>query len=145
MNEQTRKEELTDSQTKHFTLYILRLIENKYYVGLTTRTDPRIRINEHFSGKFNAAKWTKKYKPLETLAIRSLGDITQAAAEQIENAETLEWMKMHGYQNVRGGDHTYSGKYVKIGSRFWPGFVFETIVGLWFVILVIILLMIKTL
>ena len=66
MNDQTQNEELANSQTKHFSLYVLKLIEGKYYVGLTTRADPHTRINEHYSGKFYAAKWTKKYTPLET-------------------------------------------------------------------------------
>jgi predicted GIY-YIG superfamily endonuclease len=115
---QTVKFKKTDLGTKHYSLYVLKLVQNKYYVGITTMADPYKRIAQHETGYFSA-QWTKKFKPLETLEIISLGNITREEAERIENAKTLEYMKQFGYQNVRGGSLSYSGKYVKVGDRYY--------------------------
>ena len=42
------------------TIYVLKLQENKYYVGKTT--NPTYRLDDHFSEGGSA--WTKKYKPI---------------------------------------------------------------------------------
>ena len=42
------------------TIYILKLNNNKYYVGKTNRT-VNDRYQEHLDG--NGSIWTKKYKP----------------------------------------------------------------------------------
>ena len=106
------------THTKHFSLYTLRLEQNKYYVGITTMTDPYKRIAQHENG-FYGARWTKKYKPVETIEIRDLGNITQVEAEDYENRQTLEYMQKYGHQNVIGGKFNFSGRYFKLGSRYF--------------------------
>ncbi len=39
-------------------IYVLKLENNKYYIGKTD--NPEIRLNSHFN--FNGSEWTKKYK-----------------------------------------------------------------------------------
>jgi len=103
---------------KHYWLYILKLESDKYYVGITARANPQTRINQHISG-FYGAKWTKRYKYISTVEVRDLGVITLLAAEREEKRVTIEYMDRFGYQNVRGADLSYSGKYVKRFNRFF--------------------------
>lgn len=109
----------TDEQKeiKHYWLYVLRLVNDKYYVGSTSKADPQQRIKEHMNG-FYSAQWVKKYKPVDTAEIIDLGHVTKAEAEHLELQRTLQYMKKYGYQNVRGGKLNYSGKYLKIGSHY---------------------------
>jgi predicted GIY-YIG superfamily endonuclease len=111
---------------KHYHLYILKLVDQKYYVGITSMTNPNKRIAQHQTGYFSS-QWTKKYKPIETLEIRSLGNITFAEAQHLENVQTLEFMKQYGYQDVRGGKFNYSGKYYKVGDRYFRDQDFKTL------------------
>ena len=104
--------------SKHYWLYILKLESDTYYVGLTARVDPQTRINQHISG-FYGAKWTKRYKYVDTIEIRDLGVVSQQIAEHEEKATTIEYMDKFGYQNVRGADLSYSGKYVKRFNRYF--------------------------
>lgn len=99
---------------KRWNLYVLRLVNNKYYVGITTKT-PEERMQEHLSSP-SAARWCQRYKPLEVIEKQPLGLLTQAEAEAIENKKTREVMRAYGYNNVRGGDLSYWGDYVQ---RFW--------------------------
>ncbi|HEX5456459.1 MAG TPA: GIY-YIG nuclease family protein [Candidatus Saccharimonadales bacterium] len=105
-------------EMKHFWLYVLRLEQGKYYIGITSRKNPEQRIEEHMRG-FYSAQWVKRYKPIEPLEIISLGLLTTSEAEQLELKRTLQYMKKYGYQNVRGAKLNYSGRYIKIGYRFW--------------------------
>jgi len=45
------------------TIYILKLEDNKYYVGKTKNINNRIL--DHFTN--NGSEWTKKYKPIEII------------------------------------------------------------------------------
>jgi predicted GIY-YIG superfamily endonuclease len=143
-NKAKEKLESVDVKIKHFWLYILKLEEDKYYIGITSLSNPNKRIDQHRVGYFSA-QWTKKYKPVKTIDIRDLGYVSLTEAKLVEDKLTMEYMKNYGLQNVRGGDYTYSGKYVKIGSTFWPDYIFDSIVGLLFVLIILILLIIKTL
>lgn len=111
-----------DSETniedvRHYWLYALRLEDDKYYVGITTKADPNSRIKMH--GGFYGAKWTQKHKPIETLETRDLGTISEVEAARQEQELTLAYMKQYGYKNVRGGTLSYSGKYTKLGNRYF--------------------------
>lgn len=88
----------------HWTLYILKLQDNKYYVGITTKT-PQIRMQEHVNG-VRVAYWTAKHKPVEIILEEDLGRVSKAHAEKYENKVTRDLMKQHGINNVRGGDLT---------------------------------------
>lgn len=77
-------------------IYVLRLIDNKFYVGMTTRN--LTRIWEHIEGE--GAKWTKKYPPVKGNEVQYMED---GLFPIDENRITLETMREHGYENVRGG------------------------------------------
>jgi hypothetical protein len=74
-------------------LYILKLENNKYYVGKSD--DPETRINQHMNG--NGSEWTKKYKPVDIVELVENDD------EYDEDKYTLKYMEKYGINNVRGG------------------------------------------
>ena len=100
--------------TKHYWLYALRLEQGKYYIGITSRKDPRQRIKEHMNG-FYSAQWAKRYRPLEVHEILDIGDLTEPEAKRVESKRTIQYMKKYGLQSARGGKFNYSGKYVSLG------------------------------
>ena len=74
-------------------IYVLKLNQDKYYVGKSNNIN--IRLDNHFSS--SGSEWTKKYKPVEIV-------------EKIENCDdfdedkyTLKYMNIYGIENVRGG------------------------------------------
>ena len=74
-------------------IYILELSENKYYVGKTKT--PNIRLSDHMIGK--GSEWTKHYKPINVLSInKMINDFD-------EDMYTLQLMREHGVDNIRGG------------------------------------------
>lgn len=77
-------------------LYILKLSDNKYYIGKTN--DVPQRVQQHFLGK--GSKWTSQHKPIKL----------ERTIENIDEFDEDKWvkiyMKKHGIDNVRGG--TYS-------------------------------------
>jgi predicted GIY-YIG superfamily endonuclease len=79
-------------------LYILKLKDDKYYIGITLNLNQRLA--QHFSGE--GSQFTKKYKPLEVLKVIYNNDIN----EEYENNLTLEYMEKYGWENVRGGYYT---------------------------------------
>jgi len=78
------------------TIYILRLCNNKYYVGKTTSNVNKV-YSDHLSNC--ESKWTYKYKPLSIL------DSFQSNAMYIEDTVTLQYMNIYGIENVRGGSY----------------------------------------
>ena len=78
------------------TIYILRLSNNKYYVGKTTNDIDKIYW-EHLT--YAKSKWTEKYKPLSIL------DSFQSNAMFIEDTVTIQYMNIYGIENVRGGSY----------------------------------------
>lgn len=72
-------------------LYVLQLCEGKYYIGESSNIPERVK--DHFAGR--GAAWTSKYPPVRLL--RTLyGN---------EDTITLEYMRIHGIENVRGGSY----------------------------------------
>jgi predicted GIY-YIG superfamily endonuclease len=74
-------------------IYVLKLEQNKYYIGKSNNID--VRLNDHFNSF--GSEWTKKYKPISIL-------------EKIDNCDnydedkyTLKYMNKYGVNNVRGG------------------------------------------
>jgi hypothetical protein len=74
-------------------IYVLELSENKYYVGKTR--NPHIRISDHLVGK--GSEWTKTFKPI------TIQSINQMVNDFDEDMYTLQLMREHGIDNVRGG------------------------------------------
>ena len=79
-------------------IYVLRLEQNKFYVGMSKRNIERIW--EHIEGK--GAAWTKKYPPCEGHEILYF---EEGLNPSDENRKTIEMMKQFGIHNVRGGDY----------------------------------------
>lgn len=94
----------------HWHLYILKLQDGKYYVGITSKT-PDIRMREHLNG-VRVAYWTAKHRPTEIIHTEDLGNITRRQAEKRENKMVRACMKERGINNVRGGDLTSTEEYI---------------------------------
>ncbi len=76
-------------------IYVLKLENNKYYIGKTD--NPNIRLNAHF--KCNGSEWTKKYNPLEII------EIIPDCDKYDEDKYTKIYMDKYGIDNVRGGSY----------------------------------------
>ena len=74
-------------------IYVLLLVNNKYYVGKTK--NPEFRISSHF--RSDGSEWTKKYKPKKLLKMYKNCDSYD------EDKITLKYMSKYGIENVRGG------------------------------------------
>lgn len=76
-------------------IYVLELVDSKYYVGKTNNIN--VRFKQHFTGR--GAYWTKKYKPVRIL------ETTEMKSSFDEDNKVKEYMKLHGVNNVRGGSY----------------------------------------
>jgi predicted GIY-YIG superfamily endonuclease len=123
---------------KRYWLYILKLEQGKYYVGVTSRSVSK-RVSEHQYG-FMGAKWTRRYKPIQIIDKRDLGVTTYDRAEQYETRVTTRYMKKYGINNVRGGLLTDEGNYVQRFSYLFKTEVYQNIVGVIVMMLVILAL-----
>lgn len=77
-------------------IYVLKLENDKYYVGKTN--NPIFRVNEHFNS--NGCNWTKKYKPLEVI------EFIPDCDDYDEDKYTKIYMDKFGIDNVRGASYT---------------------------------------
>ena len=75
------------------TIYGLRLVSGKFYVGMTQNKFDR--IDAHRRG-FGAA-WTRKYPPVDYEFVRT------GMEKSDEDRLTIELMSKYGVDNVRGG------------------------------------------
>jgi len=76
-------------------IYILKLVNNKYYVGKSN--DVEKRFEQHING--NGSSWTKLHKPL------SIEKVIENANIFDEDNITKEYMSLYGIDNVRGGSY----------------------------------------
>ena len=72
-------------------VYVWELEEGKYYVGYSENLSTR--LENHITG--DGAIWTKKYKPVSIIEI-------VRGNKDVEKSKTLEYMKLKGFENVRG-------------------------------------------
>jgi hypothetical protein len=80
-----------------FFLYILKLTNNKYYIGKSrNKRTLENRLRNHFNR--GGAVWTKRHKPLEVIAIQNIID-----EKYMEDRKVFEYMNLYGIENVRGG------------------------------------------
>ena len=82
------------------TVYVLKCVQEKWYVGYTTETEQRIR--SHFTSK--GSKWCQLYPPIQVSEVIPGTTIT-------ENEMTIKYMATYGYNNVRGGNYTKCENY----------------------------------
>lgn len=119
---------------------MLRLEQDKYYVGVTAKT-PEQRYREHLgNGK---SWWTSKYRPVGIAETRSLGITTYKEAQIQENKVTREYMKQYGVNSVRGGDLTMTSELVVRFGYIFDKFGWESITTIVFLLLVIAILVFK--
>ena len=80
-----------------FFLYILKLTNNKYYIGKSRNERTLVnRLRHHFNK--NGAVWTKRFKPIEVIEIKTITD-----EKYMEDSKVFEYMNLYGIDNVRGG------------------------------------------
>jgi predicted GIY-YIG superfamily endonuclease len=89
------------------TIYILKLRENKFYVGKTT--NPVNRIKQHCEG--NGSFWTQMYPPIGIEAI------FKDRSPFEEDRYVKEYMSKYGMDSVRGG--AYSSMYLTEEQKFF--------------------------
>lgn len=108
---------MSGKNEKHYWLYVLRLEQNKFYIGVTSKT-PEERFQQH-KNEYFAAEWTKLHKPIRIEQTKDLGITTFVKAEEFENKITRIYVKEYGLDNVRGGNITYRGKMIRRGKYIW--------------------------
>ena len=77
------------------TIYILKLEQNKYYIGKSK--NPESRLQEHKQGL--GSSWTRKYKPISIL------ETIENASPFDEDKQVKIYMSKYGIENVRGGSY----------------------------------------
>ena len=77
-------------------IYILKLRNEKYYIGKTTNLENR--INQHEAGY--GSEWTKLHRPISVI------DTMVQNIDFSELAITLQYMKKYGIDNVRGASYS---------------------------------------
>jgi hypothetical protein len=77
-------------------IYVLKLQQNKYYVGKTN--NPLLRLENHFNTQ--GSEWTKLYKPI------SIEALIPDCDDYDEDKYTRMYMDKYGIDNVRGGSYT---------------------------------------
>lgn len=83
------------TKCKNIMIYVLELENCKYYVGYSLLHTHRIQ--QHFEG--NGSSWTKLHKPIRIVELIE-GD------KDTERETTLRYMRLYGWENVRGGGYT---------------------------------------
>jgi predicted GIY-YIG superfamily endonuclease len=74
-------------------VYVLSLAQGKYYVGVTTNINSRMR--NHANGE--GSRWTRIYKP------RAIIHSHEEQDKYDEINTTIAYMNLYGIENVRGG------------------------------------------
>lgn len=122
---------------KTYTLYVLKLVEEKYYVGITSQRVEK-RFAEHKSGR--KAYWTEKYPPIGILDQKPLPGLSLEEAKAFENIVTRRYIKQKGIKNVRGGDITNSSDMLVRFDYAMEQIVWESVIVILFLLLVITIL-----
>lgn len=77
--------------TKNY-IYVLKLIDERYYVGRTGNILRRVK--QHFSGY--GSKYTKAYKPLKVI------EVVEEMTNDDERKMTFKYVDKYGWEKVRG-------------------------------------------
>jgi|GEM_PF-752975 len=131
---------MNNFNNKKWWVYVLKLQQDKYYVGITSKT-PEERMWEH-KHKVRAAYWTMKYPPIEIVHTEDLGVISKAEAEKRENAVVRDGISRHGLNNVRGGDICGTVDHIPRFGSYWTKDNWETVTYIVLLNLIIFLLLI---
>lgn len=106
-----------NDREKHWWLYVLKLEQGRWYVGITTKS-PKERFREH-TDNIRAAAWTRLYRPQELYGVHDLGVVSEDQAKHEENKKVREYIQKYGIDNVRGGDISQIGVYHDRFGRFF--------------------------
>lgn len=79
-----------------YTIYCLRLYNEKYYVGRTSSKE--LRMNDHFNG--TGSQWTKKYP------VKGIEWTKDDCSVFDEHKYTIQMMEKYGIDNVRGASYS---------------------------------------
>lgn len=88
------------NKIRNYTLYVLDLEDDCFYVGMTSYKDVGRRFAEHIAG---TAKWTTLHKPLKIHETRNVGVMAESSVAALETGLTLEYIGVYGIERVRGG------------------------------------------
>jgi predicted GIY-YIG superfamily endonuclease len=78
----------------HWTLYVLKLEQRKWYVGITSQGVQK-RFSQHKHG-FASARWTRKYRPITIHHTEDLGICDIERAQKYEGLVTRKYMEKYG-------------------------------------------------
>jgi predicted GIY-YIG superfamily endonuclease len=95
-----QNKELKEINTDPAYVYVLKLEDNKYWIGWTQ--DPTKRISKCFNG-FGPV-FTRLNKPIQVELILKIEN--QEEAWKIVNGLVKEYMEKYGFNNVRGGSYS---------------------------------------
>jgi predicted GIY-YIG superfamily endonuclease len=96
-------------------VYVLKLQDEKYYVGIAT--DPKKRFLEHLSQGKGSSSWCKKHKAIEIIETIETEYQNMKDATLIEDIYSLKYIEKFGPENVRGGRYIGSDSKIKEKSR----------------------------
>lgn len=84
-------------------VYVLKLEGDFFYVGKieTALLENLLRCHPGEKG----AIWTSIHKPIQILEVISAGNCSGSEVRGLHNDITLQYMAIHGWRNVRGGDY----------------------------------------
>ena len=77
-------------------IYVLKCVNDKYYIGKTT--NPNYRLESHFNSL--GSHWTTIHNPIELI------ELIPNCDKFDEDKYTLKYMEDYGIENVRGGSWT---------------------------------------
>lgn len=84
--------DINQFKSGQYLVYVLKLEQNKYYVGDTY--DFVNRCLQHITGQ--GSRWTREYPPIK---------IEQIIYNKSEHQVTLDYMNLYGIDNVRGAEY----------------------------------------
>lgn len=82
-------------------IFILKLVDNRFYVGKTKNL--KIGVLKECNGK--GSEWTIKYKAIELIGVIDIKSLPIEKHKEKLNEVTIDLMRNHGYNKVRGGDY----------------------------------------
>jgi len=92
---------MTKEAEKQWTLYVLKLEQDKWFVGITSGS-PTVQLSRHKSGA--GSEWTHHYAPIALSYHKQMGALSEDEALKVEGKLLRKYMEHYGDNNVRGGD-----------------------------------------
>jgi predicted GIY-YIG superfamily endonuclease len=83
-------------------LYVLKLKNKKWYVGITKNFDRRYYQHKYLS---TGSRWVKEHGISNVYSVEPINTNQKYLAEAYEQAKTIELIRLYGAENVRGGTH----------------------------------------